>query len=254
MTMSTAPADPKPEAPQQAAPPVAVYNVMPPLSKSEPEEIVIYGHSSLLYWWPVWLVCFILAGATYIEGDQSGGVSVSSSNGFGAAFVITLLAVAISSTVILRGMVSVVAIVSLLAVSTAFAWFGWWDEILGFLGGLEIRINAAGYLCVGIPLFVAWAAVIRVYDRQQYVIFGRGQIRYVLEVGDGEVTMPAEGAVVEKKRSDAFRHWVLGLGAGDLVIRSRQNSPSIELKNVLAIRRKLTVIGKMLREKTVAVG
>jgi len=234
-----------------AVPPVAVYNVLPPRTKQEPEQIVIYGHSSLLYWWPVWLVSFILAAVTYAEGDQSGGVTVSNTNGPGVVFVATLLAVAISSTVILRGMVSVVAIVSLIAGATAFAWFGWWGDILSFLGGLEIRINAAGYLCVGIPLFAAWSIVIRVYDRQHYVIFGLGQIRYVLEVGDGEVTMPAEGAIVEKKRSDAFRHWVLGLGAGDLVIRSRASSPTIELKNVLQIRRKLAVIDRMLREKTV---
>ena len=123
-----------------------------------------------------------------------------------------------------------VAAVVLIAGALAFAWFGWWGEILGFLGGLEIRINAAGYLCIGIPLFVAWVLVIGVYDRMHYIIFGRGQIRYVQEVGDGEVVMPAEGAVVEKKRSDAFRHWVLGLGAGDLMIRSGgPNSPASEL-------------------------
>jgi hypothetical protein len=233
--------------------PVAVYNVMPPKTKAEADQIVVYGHSSLFYWWPVWLVSFVLAGITYAEGDRSGGVTVTNTNAPGVVFVATLLAVAISSTVILRGMVSVVAIVSLIAGATALAWFGWWGDILTFLGGLEIRINAAGYLCVGIPLFVAWSIVIRLYDRQHYVIFGRGQIRYVLEVGDGEVTMPAEGAIVEKKRSDAFRHWVLGLGAGDLVIRSRANSPSIELKNVLRIKKKLAVIDRMLREKTVIV-
>ena len=201
-------------------PPVAVYNVLPPRTKQEPDQIVVYGHSALIYWWPVWLASFILAAVSYAEGDQSGGVTVSNTNGPGVVFVAVLLAVAISSTVILRGMVSVVAIISLIAGAMAFAWFGWWGDILSF-GGLEIRINAAGYLSVGVPLFVVWSIVIRLYDRQHYVIFGRGQIRYVLEVGDGEVTMPAEGAIVEKKRSDAFRHWVLGLGAGDLVIRSR---------------------------------
>jgi hypothetical protein len=35
------------------------------------------------------------------------------------------------------------------------------------------------------------------------------------------------------------------------VIRSRASSPTIELKNVLHIRRKLAVIDRMLREKTV---
>lgn len=234
------------------APPVAVYNVFQPGKKAEADQIVIYGHSSLVYWWPVWLVSFVLAGMTYAEGDRSGGVTVSNTNAPGAVFVITLLAVAISSTVIFRGMVSVVAIVSVISGIVLFAWFGWWGTILGFIGGLEIRINAAGYLCVGIPLFLAWLTVVGMYDRQHYVIFGRGQIRYVLEVGDSEVVMPAEGAVVEKKRSDAFRHWVLGLGAGDLVIRSgNHGSATIELKNVLHIQRKLHVIDKLLREKAV---
>jgi len=233
---------------------VPVYTVARPGAKETVDHIVIFGHSSLFYWWPVWLVCFVLAGATYAEGDRSGGVTVSNTNVPGAIFVVVLLAVAVSSTVILRGMVSVVAAVVLIAGAVAFAWFGWWGEILGFLGGLEIRINAAGYLCIGIPLFLAWLVVIFVYDRMHYVTFGRGQIRYVLEVGDGEVVMPADGAVVEKKRSDAFRHWVLGLGAGDLMIRSGgRNSPAIELKNVLYIRRKLVVIDKLLREKAVTV-
>ncbi len=240
--------------PPASPPAVNVYNVLRPVKKEEIDYIVVYGHSSLVYWWPVWLVCFILAGATYAEGDRSGGVTVSNINAPGVVFVVILLVVAVSSTVILRGMVSVVAVITLIAVATAFAWFGWWGHILGFLGGLEIRINAAGYLCVGIPLFLVWAAVIGMYDKMHHVTFGRGQIRYVLEVGDGEVVMPSEGAVVEKKRSDAFRHWVLGLGAGDLMIRSGgPNSPAIELKNVLRIHRKLAVIDRMLREKAVTV-
>ena len=109
-------------------------------------------------------------------------------------------------------------------------------------------------MCIGVPLFLAWLAVILVYDRQHYVIFGRGQIRYVVEVGDSEVAAQSEGAVVEKKRSDAFRHWVLGMGAGDLMIRAGGRAGlAIELKNVLHIRRKLAVIDRMLREKTVTV-
>ena len=243
---------PRPPAAQPAA--VAVYNVARPGAEEKVDQIVVYGHSNLLYWWPVWLVSFVLAGATYSEGDVSGGVTVSNSNGPGVLFLVTLLAVAVSSTVLLRGMVSVVAAVLVIAVAMAFAWFGWWGSILGLLGGLEIRINAAGYLCLGVPLFLAWLAVVCLYDRQHYVIFGRGQIRYVQEVGESEMVMPAEGAVVEKKRSDAFRHWVLGLGAGDLVIRSGgHNGPRIELKNVLHIRRKLAVIDKLLREKAVTV-
>ena len=246
---------PPPSAPVAAPPPaVALYNVIRTSPKHEVDQIVVYGHSSLFYWWPVWLVSFVLAGLTYAEGDRSGGVTVSNDNAPGAVFVLTLVTVAISSTVIFRGMMSVILAISLVACVLAFAWFGWWGHILSFLGGLEIRINAAGYLCFGIPLLLAWLAVVCVYDRQHYIIFGRGQIRYVQEIGDSEMVMPAEGAIVEKRRSDVFRHWILGVGAGDLVIRSGgQHNPTIEMKNVLRIRWKLAVVDKLLREKTVTV-
>jgi hypothetical protein len=51
-----------------------------------------------------------------------------------------------------------------------------------------------------------------------------------------------------------LRHWVLGLGAGDLVIRSGgPGGPTIVVENVLRIRRKLAVIDRLLREKAVTV-
>jgi hypothetical protein len=234
---------------------VAVYSVAPPGAKGEVDHIVVYGHSNLFYWWPVWLVSFILAGVTYAGGGQPGlpGEAVSG-NGPGAVFVVTLLAVALSSTVLLRGMMSVLVAVAAVALAVTFAWFGWWDDIFGYLGGLDIRINTAGYLCVGVPLFLAWLAVMVMYDRQHYVVFGRGQIRYVQEVGDSEMVIPSEGATVEKRRSDGFRHWVLGLGAGDLVIRvGGPDGPTIVMDNVLRIGRKMAVIDRLLREKAVTV-
>ena len=234
---------------------VAVYNVARPGTEKKIDHIVVYGHSNLFYWWPVWLVSFILAGVTYAGGAEPGlPGEVVSGNGPGAVFVVTLLAVAISSTVLLRGMMSVLVAVVLIAVAVSFAWFGWWNTIFGYLGGLDIRINTAGYLCIAVPLFLAWAVVMVLYDRQHYVVFGQGQIRYVQEVGDSEMVIPSGGASVEKRRSDGFRHWILGLGSGDLVIRvGGSNGPTIEMDNVLWIGRKMAVIDKLLREKAVTV-
>lgn len=251
-TASHPPAAPT-DAPPAAAP---VYNAPPPGSGAKVDHVVVYGHSNLFYWWPVWLVSFLLAGVTHLGGAEPGlPAEAVRGNGPGAVFVATLLAVAVSSTVLLRGMLSVLAAVAAVAAAVTFAWFGWWDEVFGYLGGLDIRINTAGYLCVGVPLFLAWAAVLAVYDRQHYVVFGRSQVRYVQEVGDSEVVIPAEGTSVEKRRSDAFRHWVLGLGAGDLVVRvGGPGGPTIEMDNVLRIGRKLAVIDRLLREKAVTVG
>ena len=100
-----------------------------------------------------------------------------------------------------------------------------------------------------------WLAVVLVYDRGSYVLFDEGQIRYVREIGENELVVPADRAQVEKKRSDVFRHWLVGFGTGDLVIRTGTGSgQSIELENVIGISRKLGVINTMLRKKSISTG
>jgi hypothetical protein len=301
--MSTATPPPAGAVPENvpATPPgaVPVYEVPPPgARKKKIDYLVVYGHSNLLYWWPVWLVSFILAGVTYLEGHQmavvphgtvvehnaaiaglagprdalvapegqsfrlapeegkrpTAGMTVSSNNNLGVIFVATLVLVALSSTILFRGLVSLVVVIVLIALTVTFALFGWWNDILAYLGGLDIRMNAAGYLAVAIPLFLAWLAVVLLYDRQIYMVFDQGQIRYVREVGDSEVVMQSEGAIVEKKRNDVFRHWLLGFGTGDLMVRTGgPGGPTIELENVIGIGRKLTVINQMVKEKAVTV-
>jgi len=262
------------------------------------DYLVVYGHSNILYWWPVWLVAFILAAVTYVEGQQMAvvpdgtvverdravagvdgrhdvlvappgkkfqlaqeegqhspaGMTVSSSNGLGVIFVATLLVVAISSTILLRGLVSIIALMVMIAAAVSFELLGWWNDILLFLGGLDIRMNAAGYLAVAIPLFLAWVAIVFLYDRATYIVFDQGQIRFVQEVGDAEIALQSEGAIVEKKRNDVFRHWLLGFGTGDLVVRvGGPTGPTIELENVIAINRKLPLIQRLVKEKSITV-
>ena len=37
-------------------------------SNAAPNEIVIISHSTIVYWWPVWLVGFLMAAVTYLSG------------------------------------------------------------------------------------------------------------------------------------------------------------------------------------------
>jgi hypothetical protein len=39
-------------------------------SEVPPKEIVIISHSNMLYWWPVWLVGFLMAAFTYLSGHM----------------------------------------------------------------------------------------------------------------------------------------------------------------------------------------
>ena len=64
--------------------------------------------------------------------------------------------------------------------------------------------------------------------------------------------MPAEGVMVEKKRSDIFRHWILGFGSGDLVLKMR-NGQEIELPNITNANRKMALINDMLRHKPIVI-
>ena len=35
---------------------------------AEDDQIIVFGHSWLFYWWPVWLVGFLMAAFTYLSG------------------------------------------------------------------------------------------------------------------------------------------------------------------------------------------
>jgi hypothetical protein len=60
---------------------------------------------------------------------------------------------------------------------------------------------------------------------------------------------------VQKQRSDLFRHWILGLGSGDLIVRtSGANAHEFHLPNVLFIGRKVKEIEDLLRQKQVVTG
>jgi hypothetical protein len=57
--------------------------------------------------------------------------------------------------------------------------------------------------------------------------------------------------VFQKKRSDLFRHWVLGFGSGDLIIRPANSREHIELPNVTFVARRVREIEARLKEKVI---
>ena len=52
------------------------------------------------------------------------------------------------------------------------------------------------------------------------MIFTPGQMLVHQEVGSGETAYDTTGMVVAKRRSDLFRHWLLGFGSGDLLVKT----------------------------------
>jgi len=275
-----------------AVPPEAVATV-------PDEEIRVYGHTNMLYWWPVWLVGFLMAALTYLDGhvmavvpagtkvepvavdgqqpardvlvppagqpippqpksvpgeqEPEPRLRVAASNNYGVIFVMTVLLVIISTNVTVRGLSSVIVLAMLIILTLLLALFHLWDDVFAWVGGLDIRMNAGGYLAFALPLFVIWLFTVFFYDRYTYLIVTRGQVRLRESIGDGEIAVDASSVYLEKRRNDVFRHWLLGFGSGDLHVKTGGvANREIELSNVAWIGTKLEKIQDLIREKEVA--
>ena len=259
-----------------------------------PREVRIVAHSTLFYWWPVWAVGLLLAGLTGVggyylaivpagtqvvegfEGDREALVlpagvhlpkdpgtgkpreptlHVSRRSGFGVVFVVVVLVVIFITNVPIRGLWSVIAIMTMVLGTIILALAGWWDDILEAVAQSRVYINAFGYLAISVPLLGIWLVVVLFFDRKVYMVFAPGQLLVRHDVGSGEVTYDTVGMVVAKRRSDLFRHWLLGFGSGDLLVKTGGAHPQqFEMHNVLFVGKKLKLIQDMLQVREVMRG
>lgn len=71
---------------------------------------------------------------------------IHSSNNPGIFFIAVLVMLVVFTTTKLRGIYSVVTLVTMAFFVVLFAWFGWWDDILLFVSQLSARANTGFYL------------------------------------------------------------------------------------------------------------
>ncbi|MCI0376591.1 MAG: hypothetical protein L0215_03190 [Gemmataceae bacterium] len=276
--------------------------------RSKPGELVVYHHSSLFYWWPIWFFGYVMALITFFTDTHlafvpsktvpafldSGKVTIdektvdlagrdilvlaegkknlkrrdatgeeqylqptlyiSHRNGMGTLYLVMLLLVIIITNMHFRGLWSFFIIMVVVMLSIIFAVAGWWDNILAGLGNLSIHINMGGYILLSTVLLIFWSINFFLFDRQTYVIFSPGQVRMRLEIGGGETVYDTVGMVVQKQRTDLFRHWILGFGSGDLIVRPFNVSHPIELPNVLRVTYVVKRIEELVKEKVIVSG
>jgi hypothetical protein len=182
-------------------------------------------------------------------------VRMAPSKGYGVVFMVLLFFVVLITNVPLRGMWSLMVLV-VLFLGTVILWLaGWWESILHSLSLLQIYINAGGYLTIAVLLFGLWLVTFIFFDRQVYMVFTPGQLKVCQEIGGGEMTFPTSGIKFQKQRSDLFRHWILGLGSGDLIVKTAGASQEhFEMHNVLFIGYKVKQIEDMLRDVPIVRG
>lgn len=184
-----------------------------------------------------------------VLSDDPVRLHIAKGKGFGVLFATVLLLVVVITNVPLRGMWSFMVIFLVVALSIIFALAGWWEVILRHLSYLDIRINAGGYFFISTILLVLWLFTVLIFDKQIYMVFTPGQFKVCTEIGGGEQTYSTIGLTLEKQRSDLFRHWILGLGSGDLIVKTTgAQAHHFEMPNVLFVGRKMQQIEDMVRK------
>jgi hypothetical protein len=186
------------------------------------------------------------------DAPEQPRIRVARSNSLGSLFVTVFLLVLLITNVRLSGVWSLVAILVILLVAVLFAVTGIWDGIFRLMGSSDIHITAAGYLCVACTLFILWLVVLLFYDRLTYATFGRGQFTIHSAFGAGATSYEVQGLSLKKRRDDLFRHWLLGMGSGDIVIQTGgTNARTFELSNVLFVGSKVHLAQRLLQERQV---
>jgi hypothetical protein len=228
--------------------------VVQPFTQDPDLEVTVIGHSYIVYWWPVWAVGYLMAILTYVQGvDTTFGdvtVRIHPSRTLGVIFTVVFLLVIAMTHITVRGTASVTVIVSLLTVTLFFAWMGWWEDILKTMGRLAIFMNLGFYVFFSSAVFLVWALAVFAFDRMEYWEFRPGQAVYHTVMGGGEQTYDTRGMSVEKQRNDLFRHWILGLGAGDIHISATgAKQGEFYVRNVLFVNSKMAKILRLTSMK-----
>lgn len=262
---------------------IAKAPVQPKLSLATPKieigpgDIVIYSHSPILYWWPIWVAGFLMALLTYWDGgamaylppgtEMVGNTLVvpegtplerphermAQDPYLGTWFFIIVLLVFLLSNVQLRGLWEWITLLSIGLGVTLLSWLGWWTKVFDLFNLLHIHINLAGYLFIAMWVLTVWVLSVFFFDRRTYVVFSSGQVRIRDEIGEAEKTYDVTNLTFQVRPNVLFRHRILGFyGAGDLVIRTGGPNPEIiEWPNVLFARSRLKEIQERLKAREV---
>ncbi len=228
--------------------PLPDYVTMPQVAISQ--EINVYGHSTLLYWWPAWafgfLSALVNAGQEAFSGKAPGA---QPSSALGLSYVALLLLLVVFTNVRHRGINSVVVLLSVGFVTVLLAWLGWWDDIARLLPYLSVHMNTGFYLVFSSGLLIIWLLMFFVFDRLTYWRIRPGQMTEERLIGGGAESFDTNGMRFQKHSSDLFRS-ILGLGAGDLkATMAGEHGAAIELPNVMFVHRKVHAIEKLISVK-----
>ena len=211
------------------------------------DEVVIVGHSQLLFWWPLWLYGSFMAFWSYLNNTNT-SVDVTTHNVLSLIYIILLLLLVTFTN--LRLPPTFFAIFALLsAIIVLLIKQNTAAQIFPFIfHNLRASMNFEFYLVMTISLFIVWTLGIFIYDRGERWVIRSSQISiyHAYRHTDDEM-INAINANFARKLDDFVCHWILGFGiVGDIYLRL-DNGRTEHLRNVIFIRSLSRKIEKAFR-------
>jgi hypothetical protein len=222
-----------------------------PNTQTQLPEIIIISHSTLLYWWPLWALGYLMALITLITGTE---VSVGSNKMFiypvsdlGVIYCLLFVLVSLFTNVSVRGIYSLVVVLVLSFLTVLLALFGWWHHILSALPYFSVYMNTGFYLFFSTLLLIVWLLAVFGFDRLSFWRIHPGQMTFEQMIGGSQKSYDTRGLQFEKQNKDLFRHVILGLGAGDLkILTSGAHKEEFIVPNVLFVDKKVDQIQRLI--------
>ncbi len=225
-----------------------------PAEPAQSSQVIVYGHSWLFYWWPVWVVGYIMALLTWLHPVQVqiGGTQVlfSSRTSLGVIYALVVLLTILITNTYMRGLVSLVVVLCVGFLALLFAYFDWWPDILSWFGHRAVYMDMGFYIFLSSGLLLIWLLVVGIFDHLSFWRIRPGQVTREYVLGAVESSYDTDNMVFTKQQADVFRNWILGFGSGDLRIQTMGGRGVVaKVSNVLFLNARMAEIQHLIATK-----
>ena len=217
-------------------------------------QVILFGHSWIFYWWPVWVIGYIMALLIRLHGVQiqigDRPVQIAAGPNLGVIYSLVFLLTILITNTRMRGLASLALVLAVAFVALLFAYLDWWPQILRWFGELTVFMDMGFYLFMSTGLLIVWLLVVVVFDHLSFWRIRPGQITHEYVIGAVESSYDTDGIVFSKDQSDIFRNWVLGLGSGDLKMQTMGGRGIVAtISNVLFLNARMAKIQRLIATK-----
>lgn len=196
---------------------------LPAAAQSGTQEIRIYAHSPILYWWVIWAYGFVCAALTYAQGERitlagegAKPILVHTGPWVGLSFTLLLLLVIVATSVRARGINALLLLLLLGGAAAAFYFVMNMPGLWATPPSLLLHMNLAFYLLLSTVLFVVWFVIVFIVDRLSYWRVRGTQVEHVRLFGSALGRAPESWSALHirltRYSDDLIAHKILALG------------------------------------------